>query len=60
SFPSLPTTPQKLFTLEAGDVLFTGTPAGVAPLAVGEVVEARVEGLEPCRFRVGPMLPPTQ
>lgn len=49
----------QLFALEAGDVLFTGTPSGVAPLAVGDDVEARVEGLEPCRFRVGPVLPPT-
>lgn len=52
--------PQQLFTLEAGDILFTGTPSGVAPLAVGELVEARVAGFEPCRFRVGPLLPPTQ
>ncbi|CAM9957076.1 unnamed protein product, partial [Scytosiphon promiscuus] len=60
SVPDMIARLSQLFTLEAGDVLFTGTPSGVAPLAVGEVVEARVEGLEACRFRVGPMLPPTQ
>lgn len=49
----------KLFTLEPGDLLFTGTPAGVGPLKIGERVEAGIDGLEPCRFEVGPMLPPT-
>ncbi|CAM9344230.1 unnamed protein product [Ectocarpus sp. 6 AP-2014] len=59
SVPEMIARLSELFTLEAGDVLFTGTPSGVAPLAVGDDVEARVEGLEPCRFRVGPLLPPT-
>jgi fumarylpyruvate hydrolase len=30
----------KVFTLERGDVLLTGTPAGVGPLERGNVVEA--------------------
>lgn len=34
-----------LFGLEAGDLLFTGTPAGVGPLRPGDRVSARVEGL---------------
>eukprot|EP00904_Undaria_pinnatifida_P008608 jgi/Undpi1/4878/HiC_scaffold_19.g08231.m1 len=49
----------ELFTLEAGDLLFTGTPAGVSPLKIDDCVEAGVEGLAPCRFTVGPLLPPT-
>lgn len=32
------------FTLEPGDLVFTGTPAGVGPVAPGDVLEGRVEG----------------
>jgi 2-keto-4-pentenoate hydratase/2-oxohepta-3-ene-1,7-dioic acid hydratase in catechol pathway len=32
-------------TLEAGDLLLTGTPAGVGPLAAGDIVEVSVPGL---------------
>jgi 2-keto-4-pentenoate hydratase/2-oxohepta-3-ene-1,7-dioic acid hydratase in catechol pathway len=34
-----------VMTLEPGDVLLTGTPAGVGPLAPGDVVEVAIEGL---------------
>ncbi|MEJ2598398.1 MAG: fumarylacetoacetate hydrolase family protein [Anaerolineales bacterium] len=34
-----------IMTLEPGDAIFTGTPAGVGPLLDGDVVEASVEGL---------------
>lgn len=51
--------PPQLFTLEPGDILFTGTPSGVAPLRIGDRVEADVEGLEPCRFEIGPLLTST-
>jgi 2-keto-4-pentenoate hydratase/2-oxohepta-3-ene-1,7-dioic acid hydratase in catechol pathway len=32
-------------TLEPGDVILTGTPAGVGPLADGDVVEVEIEGI---------------
>jgi 2-keto-4-pentenoate hydratase/2-oxohepta-3-ene-1,7-dioic acid hydratase in catechol pathway len=32
-------------TLEPGDLLLTGTPAGVGPLAAGDVVDVSVPGL---------------
>ena len=32
-------------TLEPGDLLLTGTPAGVGPLAAGDVVEVSIPGL---------------
>jgi 2-keto-4-pentenoate hydratase/2-oxohepta-3-ene-1,7-dioic acid hydratase in catechol pathway len=32
-------------TLEPGDIVATGTPAGVGPLADGDVVEVEIEGL---------------
>jgi 5-oxopent-3-ene-1,2,5-tricarboxylate decarboxylase/2-hydroxyhepta-2,4-diene-1,7-dioate isomerase len=34
-----------IMTLEPGDVLMTGTPAGVSPLKPGDVVEVSIEGL---------------
>jgi 2-keto-4-pentenoate hydratase/2-oxohepta-3-ene-1,7-dioic acid hydratase in catechol pathway len=32
-------------TLEPGDILLTGTPAGVSPLSPGDVVEVAIEGI---------------
>lgn len=34
-----------IMTLEPGDVILTGTPAGVGPLAAGDVVEVEVESI---------------
>ncbi len=34
-----------VMTLEPGDLIFTGTPAGVSPLKAGDVVEVEIEGL---------------
>ncbi len=45
SIPSLLSYVSQVMTLEPGDVLATGTPAGVAPLSDGDVVEIEVEGL---------------
>ncbi|HTR48717.1 MAG TPA: fumarylacetoacetate hydrolase family protein [Verrucomicrobiae bacterium] len=39
-------------TLEPGDVIATGTPAGVGPLAAGDVVEVRVGGIGTLRNTV--------
>lgn len=39
-------------TLEPGDVLLTGTPAGVGPLEDGDVVEVAIEGLGTLRNHV--------
>jgi 2-keto-4-pentenoate hydratase/2-oxohepta-3-ene-1,7-dioic acid hydratase in catechol pathway len=35
----------RFMTLEAGDVILTGTPAGVGPLADGDIVEVEIPGL---------------
>lgn len=35
----------RFMTLEPGDLLLTGTPAGVGPLAAGDVVEVEIPGL---------------
>ena len=34
-----------IMTLEPGDAVFTGTPAGVGPLSAGDVVEVEIEGI---------------
>ncbi|RZJ84671.1 MAG: FAA hydrolase family protein, partial [Brevundimonas sp.] len=44
----------KLWTIRAGDLIFTGTPEGVGPLVRGDRVEATIEGLEPLTFTVAP------
>jgi 2-keto-4-pentenoate hydratase/2-oxohepta-3-ene-1,7-dioic acid hydratase in catechol pathway len=33
------------FTLEEGDIIATGTPAGISPIHAGDVVEVEVEGI---------------
>lgn len=35
----------KNFTMEAGDIIITGTPSGVGPLQDGDVVEVEIEGI---------------
>ena len=45
SIPFLLSYVSQVMTLEPGDVVATGTPAGVAPLNDGDVVEIEVEGL---------------
>ncbi len=40
------------WTLVPGDLIFTGTPAGVGPVERGELMEASCSGLEPLRVRV--------
>lgn len=42
-----------LVELFPGDLLFTGTPAGVAPVVGGDVIEATVAGLEPLIITIG-------
>jgi fumarylpyruvate hydrolase len=40
------------WTLAPGDLIYTGTPEGVAAAVVGDVIESRVEGLDPLRVRI--------
>jgi fumarylpyruvate hydrolase len=35
-----------LFGLRAGDLIYTGTPAGVGPLKAGDKIECHIDGLE--------------
>lgn len=42
----------KYFTLRTGDVLFTGTPEGVGPVAAGDVLEGFLEGKQLFKIQV--------
>jgi fumarylpyruvate hydrolase len=44
----------QFYHLGPGDVVLTGTPAGVGPVVPGDVLEGAVEGLEPVRLTIGP------
>ena len=52
SIPELLSELSKYYELRAGDVIFTGTPAGVSILATGDDVVASIEGLASCQFKV--------
>jgi 2-keto-4-pentenoate hydratase/2-oxohepta-3-ene-1,7-dioic acid hydratase in catechol pathway len=41
-----------LFTLEDGDLILTGTPAGVGPVLPGQTIEAAIEGGKTYSWRV--------
>lgn len=45
SIPALVSFISGIMTLEPGDLIATGTPAGTAPLAVGDVVEVEIPGV---------------
>lgn len=42
----------KLVRLEAGDLIFTGTPEGVASVTRGDVLDGTIEGLPSVRVRI--------
>ncbi|MDE0306699.1 MAG: fumarylacetoacetate hydrolase family protein [Albidovulum sp.] len=42
----------KYFSLSAGDVVLTGTPAGVAAVSRGDMLEIEIEGIEPVGVKV--------
>jgi fumarylpyruvate hydrolase len=42
------------YRLEPGDLIMTGTPAGVGPVVPGDRLVATVEGLAPFSFSIGP------
>lgn len=52
SVPQIIAELSKLFELKAGDLIFTGTPAGVAALASGDAYVARLEGIAELTGRI--------
>jgi 2-keto-4-pentenoate hydratase/2-oxohepta-3-ene-1,7-dioic acid hydratase in catechol pathway len=43
----------RMMTLEAGDVILTGTPEGVGPLVGGDTLEVEISGIGTLKVRVG-------
>jgi 2-keto-4-pentenoate hydratase/2-oxohepta-3-ene-1,7-dioic acid hydratase in catechol pathway len=52
SVPEILAEVTEYITLEAGDVVLTGTPEGVGPLADGDTVEVDIEGIPTLRHHV--------
>jgi fumarylpyruvate hydrolase len=44
----------RFYHLQAGDLVYTGTPAGVGPVAPGNVLLGEVDGLAPLHLSIGP------
>lgn len=44
----------KLYRLQPGDLIYTGTPAGVGPVLPGNTVEVAIEGLDSLTIHIGP------
>lgn len=42
----------KFFTLKKGDLIFTGTPAGVGPVKIGDKLEGYIEGKKLLEFSI--------
>ena len=42
----------RFFTLKIGDVIFTGTPAGVGPVVVNDVLEGYLEGKKAFKLKI--------
>ncbi|HUD27289.1 MAG TPA: fumarylacetoacetate hydrolase family protein, partial [Novosphingobium sp.] len=53
SVPELIADLSRLYHLAPGDLIYTGTPAGVGPVAEGDVLEGTIDGLDPVRLEIG-------
>jgi fumarylpyruvate hydrolase len=45
----------KQVTLGAGDLIYTGTPAGVGPVVPGDLIAAHIDGLPPLTIIIAPL-----
>jgi fumarylpyruvate hydrolase len=45
----------KQVTLGAGDLIYTGTPAGVGPVVPGDLIAAHIDGLPPLTVTIVPL-----
>lgn len=52
SFDAIIAHVSKFFTLKIGDLIFTGTPAGVGPVKIGDDLVAKIEGKELLKVQV--------
>ena len=44
------------YTLEPGDIIFTGTPAGVGPVKPGDELLAAIDGVTELKVKIAPAL----
>ena len=44
----------RYYHLAPGDLIYTGTPAGVGPVVVGDVIHGEIDGLAPIDLVIGP------
>ena len=44
------------YTLEPGDIIFSGTPAGVGPVKAGDDLQAGIEGVGELKVKIVPAL----
>ncbi len=54
SVPELIAYLSRFYHLQAGDLLYTGTPAGVGPIAPGDVLRGEIDGLAPVELTIAP------
>ena len=54
SLPELIADLSKMYHLQAGDLIYTGTPAGVGAIAEGDILEGAIEGAAPLKLEIGP------
>lgn len=54
SVPEIISILSTFWALEPGDLIFTGTPAGVGPVVTGDFVRVEIDGLTPLTITVGP------
>ena len=57
SVPEILTHLSGFYTLGAGDLIYTGTPAGVGPVHPGAVLRGEIDGLEPVDLVIAPGFP---
>jgi 2-keto-4-pentenoate hydratase/2-oxohepta-3-ene-1,7-dioic acid hydratase in catechol pathway len=50
--PGLIEMASRFYTLHPGDIILTGTPAGVGPVVAGDTIEARIAGIGAMRVSV--------
>jgi fumarylpyruvate hydrolase len=53
SVPEIVAQLSRQYLLCAGDLIFTGTPAGVGPVGPGDRIDARIDGLSPLSVTIG-------
>lgn len=54
SVPEIISHLSRYYHLTPGDLIYTGTPAGVGPIAAGDRIECSIDGLAPLSLEIGP------